>query len=455
MMPLTRREWLKPRERNKKLEFKSIIGKFLRFFRNPQPYFDVLPYKFFGNIKVIRFYRKYILPVLVWRIRRKKLINVVFLAMNPDMWKYGDVYRKLAADKRFNPIVVTAMRNIPNMEIRLHEQEIMISYFETKGFNVIRGYNFEEKKWIELGRLKPDIIFHTQPYDGIIDHSLEYYNHLEALHCYTPYSFQYDEVDWEWNNTLQQYCWKVFYVNESNLGLCKKYSRIGCANAVASGYCFEEEYADSGKDRKLADEAWHNDSRKRIIWAPHHSIGENEMFKVSSFLEVADLMVTLRDEYKDKIVFAFKPHPVLQTKLYNVWGRERTNAYYQDWASADNSFDAQGDYKALFAGSDAMIHCSGSFIVEYLYTAKPVAYVYSKTRNPPDMGLIGTAALEAHYPMHSPTDIRRFIDDVVLGGHDTMIDVRKSVADKYLMSPNGKMFSENVYETIVEGLGKK
>lgn len=437
------------------MRISRIITLFFRFLRNPHPYLDVWPYKFFGDIRVIRFYRKFVLPFLSWRVKHKKRINIVFLAMNPDMWKYDKVYRLLANDNRFNPIIVTAMRNIPNMELRLQEQETMMSYFLSNGYNAVRGYNLDKKKWINLKKLRPDIIFHTQPYSRIIERSLEFFNHLNALHCYSPYSFQISNVGWNWDNNLQQYCWKIFYVCEMHLEQSERFSRVGKVNAVAAGYCLEEEYAESAKDTVIASAAWKNDSRKRIIWAPHHSIQEREMFKVSSFLEIADLMVKLREEYREKIVFAFKPHPVLKTKLYELWGAERADAYYDDWAKAENAFDAQGDYKALFAGSDAMIHCSGSFIVEYLYTGKPVAYVYSKTRNPPDIGLIGDAALNAHYPMHSETDIRHFIDEVVLGGHDNMAHIRKSVADKYLKSPNGKMFSENVYETILEGLGKK
>ena len=432
-----------------------FLGMFVRFLRNPRPYLDVWPYKFFGDIRVIRFYRKFVLPFLVWRVQHKKRVNVVFLAMSPDMWKYDRVYCKLANDARFKPVIVTAMRNIPNMELRMQEQEAMVSYFSAKGYNVVRGYDVESKKWNKLGKLRPDIIFHTQPYSKVIERELEFFNHLGVLHCYSPYSFQLSNVDWNWDNNLQQYCWKIFYVCEMHLEQSERFSRVGRVNAVAAGYCLEEEYAEVVKDTASANAAWKNDGRKRIIWAPHHSIMEKEMFKVSSFLEIADFMVKLREEYKDKIMFAFKPHPVLKTKLYELWGEERTDAYYDNWANAENSFDAQGDYKALFAGSDAMIHCSGSFIVEYLYTGKPVAYVYSKSRNPPDIGVIGDAALNAHYPMHCEADIRHFIDDVVLGGHDTMADIRKSIADKYLKSPNGKMFSENVYETILQGLGKK
>ena len=437
------------------LESKSIIGKLLRFTRNPQPYFIKLKRDTLEKLWVIKVYRWFILPLVMYWVRSKKQINVVFLAMSPDMWKYDEVYRKLAKDERFRPMIVTAMRNISNMDLRLQEQEGMIEYFTKRGFKVIRGYDTTMRKWIDLRSLKPNIIFYTQPYIGVIEQSLEFYNFLVCLHCYTPYSFQYGEIDWEWNNTLQQYCWRLFYVNETNFQLCKKYSRVGCANVAIVGYSLEEEYLEIVRDRDAGNAAWKNDTKKRIIWAPHHSIMEKEMFKVSSFLEIADFMVKLREEYKDKVVFAFKPHPVLKTKLYKIWGTERTDAYYDDWARAENSFDAQGDYKALFAGSDAMIHCSGSFIVEYLYTGKPVAYVYSKSRNPPDIGVIGDAALNAHYSMHCEADIRHFIDDVVLCGHDTMADIRKNVADKYLKSPNGKMFSENVYETILEGLGKK
>lgn len=431
----------------------EFIAKLIRFLRNPRPYFEV--HNLLGYMLINKIYRALVMPLVLLRVRLKKRVNVVFLAMNPDMWKYDGLYRKLAMDGRFNPMIVTAMRNIPNMEVRLQEQEIMVDYFIKRGFNVIRGYDTVVGKWIELKKLMPDIIFYTQPYCGVIEPSLEFYNFWSSLHCYSPYSFQLSNVDWNWDNNLQQYCWRIFYVCQRHLEQSECFSRVGRVNAIAAGYCLEEEYAAAVKDTESANAAWKNDGRKRIIWAPHHSIMEKEMFKVSSFLEIADLMVKLREEYKDKVVFAFKPHPVLKAKLYELWGTERTDAYYDDWANAENAFDAQGDYKALFAGSDAMIHCSGSFIVEYLYTGKPVAYVYSKTRNPPDMGLIGDAALNAHYPMHCEADIKRFIDDVVLGGHDTMSDIRKSVADKYLRSPNGKMFSENVYESILEGLGKK
>lgn len=426
--------------------------KFLRVIRNPKPYVAVFPYHFWRTNYVVKFYRKFLLPHLIRRIKKKNKVTVIFLPMNVSMWRYDDVYRRFAADSRFSPIVVTAVRNMPDVQQQIAEQATLLEFFSAKGYTVIPGLDVKSHQWLNLRSLKPDIIFYTQPYDGCIDKSLEYYNNLNSLICYTPYSFQLSETEWGWNNTLQQYCWKMFYVGADHLQTCRRLLRVGAENAVAAGYGFEEEFEASRKNLVELNRVWRDDKRKRIIWAPHHSINENEMFKVSSFLEIADLMVELRSEYKDKVIFAFKPHPILKMKLDKLWGAEKADAYYKGWAEADNSFDAQGDYHALFAGSDAMIHCSGSFIVEYLYTGKPVAYVYSKTRNPPSIGHVGDAALVAHYPIHNEKDIRAFLDNVVLEGKDTMCDIRRKVADKYLKSPNGKMFSENVYKSIVDGL---
>ena len=201
---------------------------------------------------------------------------------------------------------------------------------------------------------------------------------------------------------------------------------------------FEEEYQDALTDRALLDKAWKCDSRKRVIWAPHHSVEAGASFKTSAFFEICDEMVRLREKYRDKIVFAFKPHPMLRDNLHQRWGKERTETYYADWASAENSFLDEGAFVPLFAGSDAMIHCSGSFIVDYIYTGKPVQYVYCKDRNAPDFGEIGDAALKAHYPAHGIAEIERFIEDVVLAGNDPMKKQREDVYQKYLKSPNGK-----------------
>jgi CDP-glycerol glycerophosphotransferase (TagB/SpsB family) len=92
---------------------------------------------------------------------------------------------------------------------------------------------------------------------------------------------------------------------------------------------------------------------------------------------MAELMLELAQAYKDRIQIAFKPHPSLITQLYQHpdWGKERADDYYARWQQMENTQLETGGYVDLFMTSDAMIHDSGSFVVEYLYANRPVMFV--------------------------------------------------------------------------------
>ena len=89
--------------------------------------------------------------------------------------------------------------------------------------------------------------------------------------------------------------------------------------------------------------------------------------------------MALADRYRDRVQWAFKPHPLLRSKLYRHpdWGRERTDAYFGYWAESGHCQLELGSYVDLFRQSDAMIHDSGSFLAEYLYLDKPVMFLQS------------------------------------------------------------------------------
>lgn len=412
-------------------------------------------HRLLGSTLAVTFYRAIILPRVVRRVKANGRVRVVFLSMNVAMWRYGEVYRRMQTDSRFEPIIVTAPRIIQPKDSFVREQRELVAYFQSHGIQALAGYDEKLDRWINLRDLKPDIVFYTQPYDGLLSREFEYWHNLQSLICYAPYSFQFNKVGWNWDNALQNYAWRHYVSLPHHVELCHLFSRIHARNAVPAGYFYEEDYQKISVGLACSDSAWNFDSRKRVIWAPHHSIVAGASFKASAFLEICDEMVRIRKLYRDKIVFAFKPHPMLRDNLYQYWGEEKTEAYYADWNNAENSFLADGAFVPLFAGSDAMIHCSGSFIVDYIYTGKPVQYVYCKDRNAPDFGEIGDAALKAHYPAHEIADIEKFIEDVVLKGNDPMRKQREAVYGQYLKSPNGKTFSENVIDDILEGLGKK
>jgi CDP-glycerol glycerophosphotransferase (TagB/SpsB family) len=164
-------------------------------------------------------------------------------------------------------------------------------------------------------------------------------------------------------------------------------------------------------------------------------------------------MLDFKDKYKDKVQFAFKPHPQLKPALYKHkdWGKERTDAYYKAWEEGDNSTFVAGAYIDLFKSSDGMIHDSHSFTVEYLYVGKPVMFMTNYDRES-QCNAVGKKAFAAHYHGTSRDDIQHFIEDVVIGGQDTMVEKRHAFYNDILVPPNGRSVAENIINEITTAL---
>ena len=172
---------------------------------------------------------------------------------------------------------------------------------------------------------------------------------------------------------------------------------------------------------------------------------------------MADLMVTLAKEYEGRIQMAFKPHPALLTQLYQhpEWGQKRTDEYYELWRTMPNTQLEAGEFVDLFMTSDAMIHDSGSFAVEYHYSRKPVMFV-SKNMKPilDTQSTFGLKAYDLHYIGKDEAGIRRFIDEVVLGGNDPLLPEREQFFRDYLLPPGGKSVAQNILDDILDSLGR-
>ena len=161
-------------------------------------------------------------------------------------------------------------------------------------------------------------------------------------------------------------------------------------------------------------------------------------------------MQQLSEEYKDKVQFAFKPHPILRYNLRNYWDDERIAEYYGKWETGSNTQLETGGYQGLFMHSDAMIHDSGSFTIEYLYAHKPVMYVVKeKANNHTDHQTpLGIGAFNMHYHGYSKEDIRKFVEQVI-ADCDPMKEQREHFFRNYLLPPHGKTASENILDAIL------
>ena len=382
----------------------------------------------------------------------KEPLNVVFMVLYSAVWKYDSVYKLMEKDPRFKPLILVCPVADYGKEHMVENFRPTVEMFKKKGYNVMSAYDETTDTFVNIDDLKPDLLMYAFQWSSHVDPRYNVYTLQKYLKCYVNYSFKNNPFEWSIASREQGIMWMYFSECEDNKKLAQSFNQHEFQNIHVVGYPIYDEVQETeavGKDWKIKD-----NSLKRIIWAPHHSIeGSDKAIKLSTFLLFADDMLELKNTYKDKVQFAFKPHPQLKPALYKHkdWGKERTDAYYKEWEEGENSSFVAGEYIDLFKSSDGMIHDSHSFTVEYLYVDKPVMFMTNYDRES-QCNAVGKRAFAAHYHGTSREDIQSFIEDVVICGKDTMSDKRHQFYQEILVPPNGKSVAENIINEITTAL---
>lgn len=410
-----------------------------------------LPYRIYESYLIKT--QPYLHRKALKRLRKKEgPINVVFFAIFKSVWKYDRLYWLMEQNPQFHPVVLVCPRvNFGRVEMlkTLHE---CYSDFKARGYRVICSYDEKTDTYIDARSLNPDIIFYTNPYQGLIDDRYYITHFRDVLSCYVNYG--YNTTKYKWSNALlfHKILWR-YYCEEPRLQwLAVGNQKSNGSNCMVTGYPAYDDFLfgpNTGKD-------WKQANLKRVIWAPHHTIEKanlDEMIQFSTFFQYAEFMKQLAVKYTDRIQFVFKPHALLRPKLYEHpdWGQEKTDAYYDFWRDGVNTNCVSGDYVDLFRSSDAMIHDCGSFTVEYLYTQKPVMYL-SDFDHTSQLNEVGIEAYNCHYPGRNIEDIETFIEGVVLDGKDSMLCQRKTFYDTVLAPPNNCTVAKNILNNIFEAI---
>lgn len=402
---------------------------------------NFLEYRF-GLLKD-KFYDFYFKLCPLWktkRIRNKQTaINVVFLLYDLATWKSEDLYLAMLHHKRFNPILAITR----NIHLKGHEQDVL-TYLQEKKYDFII---LDETKTI-LKQIPTDILIDQRPYDEV-PKKHRYYRNKGALIVYLAYGCHSFNEDWAVNTPITLRAWQDYFENDLCASSVRLYARNKGKNAVITG----NPNLDVLSSRKKEDfyNPWKNsDCRKRIIWAPHHTIGDIHLegIKYGTFLDVADEMLDIAKQYREKICFAFKPHPQLYKNLLEVWGQERTDAYYEKWKSMENSQFENGEYMGLFKHSDAMIHDCATFTMEYLATGNPALYLDRVEHKTDNLNECAKRSFELQYHGKTIDDIRHFIDNVIVGV-DPRKEERMEFVNHYLRPPYGKTACENIMNAIL------
>jgi hypothetical protein len=385
-------------------------------------------------------------------IEKEGPLNVIFFAIMDSVWKYDTIYNMMAADPRFNPTILVCPVVNYGRDNMLNNMDKCYNLFVGRGYNVVRAYNPVNNHYIDVRKdLNPDIIFYTNPYEGLIDNRYFIKRFRDILTVYVNYYFsEGKEWDSQCNLILHNLLWKRYCETEEMVQACRRYSRNKGTNAVLTGYPGIDKFI---KEDSTATDVWKIKDRKikRIIWAPHHTISDYAPVFYSTFLSYSEFMLELAKKYNGRIQIAFKPHPILKNRLNIMWGKEKTTQYYNTWDTLNNGMLNDSDYEDLFLTSDAIIHDSGSFIGEYLYTRKPAMFLSNGIPFDKQYNQTAQACLKNYYIGKTKDDIEQFIINLIEGA-DPLREQRLAFIDRELMPPNGKLASENIIDDIVKSL---
>lgn len=411
------------------MQLKSLEKKFKKKF--------IIPYreqKFFKKMQ-----KKH--TETLQKVKGKNKVKVVFLAMNKSMWKVDTVFKKMLNDPFFELEILICPDTIYGEKQMLEDMEEAYDYFLEKKYPVKKSKR-DDDSWIKLDEINPDIVFFTRPHNSTHE---EYYEnaYLNYLSCYVPYGHsvsKYDNYKAQYNQPFHNAMWMVFGPHQECLDIFKEYSATRGKNVVITGYPSCEAFFEDKKSNP-----WKSEDRLKVIWAPHHTISDPHI-PYSNFLKMADDFLELTKRFSNDIQFAFKPHPILKSKLYlhPEWGERRTNAYYDYWAYSDNTQLELGEYIELFKYSDALIHDSGSFVAEYHYVKKPVFYIYNEYSKD-HLNPFGIKAMESSYLGSDILDIEAFLNKLIIGSLEVDLEFYEKNIEVYF-KPN--MPSEKIINKI-------
>lgn len=370
----------------KSLVYKKLKNKIINFFdSNMEPYSSEVE-NLFATVSELK-KENFELRFKVKKLLSEK-VNVVFVCWRPSVWaSLKTVYESMKADDLFNVKIVV----IPNKK-QLNKLGFNHDCYESEGGenywigdDVIHGYNYETKEWLDLRTLKADYICFQRPYNverpdclksSVVSNyaKLFYVAYFAYFNCNEDDFINYDCTPLGFMKDLSFY----FTQNEDDQKFMTKRMEE-CKNTnvelVMTGF---PRFDDINKTYDINKTIWKNKSenRFRIIWTPRWCTNENNCH----FFDYKNKLVDYCKN-EDNIDFIFRPHPqaFINWEATGELPKNEADLYKSIYdESANMCIDYQKDYLSTFYTSDCLITDTSSMVAEYFLTGKPIIYCYKQ-----------------------------------------------------------------------------
>jgi len=381
-------------------------------------------------------------------------IKIVFFAQEYSVWpSLQSFYDACKNDERFIAQLVYVPFNHPNSneDPYIEGEAIPNSRMEPYWQN---GYQIIPCTMYDLSKECPDIAVFVKPYDLVPPNfSFQAINKVIRRCIYIGYGFEIAawNKDYHFNLPIHLVSWKFILYGDTIKELAEKYSYNNGKNIVAWGHPRADYYIDLEKKREPISLEWKNkiNNRKVILWNTQHTIKEG--IGAGTFLKWREEVFSYFNNHND-IVLLWRPHPFMFSSLRNSDSMTEieVNNLVETIENRENIIlDRSPDYRNSFYASDAIITDGTSFLIEYLYTGKPI--IYTPKEGNGDI-YFQDEIFDSMYIARDEGDIIQLLDNICQG-LDPFKKKRISFAKRMLkVNPegNGEYIKNQVYSDFTK-----
>ena len=319
-------------------------------------------------------------------------IRVVFLTFYFEAWDALDeLYRKMLASPKFEPIVVSIPRKLTGDDVFGDESKVS-DYLTSQGVEHLRfDYADPYDGFERLRDINPDYIFLNYPWQKNYQPAYRIEKLISiARVCYVPY-FSLPLVNEPGIQGVAPHLFRqsthrlahLIFLQDRDAkaafegterggshvhftGTPKVDALIAKAKSETPFWPIDHKRADSSEGRAF-----------RVLWGPHHTFSPSWL-NFGVFNEICAQMLELAKR-RPEIDFVLRPHPYMFGTLTSQghMTEEQLSNWKAAWSALPNTaIDASSSYASLMLATDLMFTDGISFLVEYpLVTGRsPVFY---------------------------------------------------------------------------------
>jgi hypothetical protein len=369
--------------------------------------------------------------------------RVLFLVHHIEAWdSCAGLFWALDAAPDFEAIVATLPRYFRGMDGFGYEEEVHRQLAE-RGVPHIRLGEIDDAEALRLIKaIDPDLVFRQSQWDPDVPGYAATDRLTFARLCLVPYETMnlVENVPFAGQGSAavdhpyHRAAWAVFCANDMVKDMAVEQGSRAGEQFHVTGHPKADHLRSAARRWPLARSA---ETRARVVWSAHHSIGTG-WSDFGAFHLMADDMLRWAAE-EPEIEFVFMPHPALLPYLHapeSPWSGPQLAEWRARWEALPNAVVfTDGDYVPLLRAADLVITDGLSMLVEPQVVGLPVVFFERDGHRP--FNRIGEVVRTGVHATASMAQLRAVTAEL-LAGPDPLAARQEEVVER-LFGPAGSV----------------